>query len=163
MEEFSAKCTEFFNKLLGGVKMDRKELFYTKKNGYDEIDSAEKDKIFSYCEGYKAFLDEAKTEREAVCAAVRLAEAKGFKELKRGDDVKPGDKVYKSIRGKALMLAVIGTESLADGANIAAAHIDSPRLDLKQIPLYEDSGMAMLKTHYYGGIKKYQWVTIPLA
>ena len=102
------------------------------------------------------------TEREAVDAAIALAEAKGFKPFVRGMELKAGDKIYRSNRGKAVMLAVVGRESLDQGVNICAAHIDSPRLDLKPNPLYEDAELAFFKTHYYGGIRKYQWVTIPL-
>ena len=140
----------------------REGLFYSQKNGYDRIDLDERLKLEAYCEDYKAFLNASRTEREAVCEGIRQAEAVGFVPYVRGMALKPGDKVYKSIRGKALMLAVIGSRSLAEGANIAAAHVDSPRLDLKQLPLHEDGELAYFKTHYYGGIKKYQWVTIPL-
>ena len=115
-----------------------------------------------YCEGYKAFLDKGKTERLCAAETIRLAEAKGYKPYVRGMAVSGGDKVYLCNRGKSVMLAHIGKKSLADGAQIAAAHIDSPRLDLKPNPLYEDSELAFFKTHYYGGIRKYQWVTIPL-
>ena len=116
----------------------------------------------AYCTGYKQFLDGGKTERECVDRAVALAEKAGFRPYVRGTEVKPGDKVYRVNRGKAVTLAVIGRKSLDQGANIGAAHIDSPRLDLKQNPLYEAEELAYLKTHYYGGLRKYQWVTIPL-
>ena len=116
----------------------------------------------AYCEDYKKFLDAGKTERECVDETVRQAEAKGFKPFVRGMAVNPGDKLYRVNRGKAIMLAVVGSRPLSEGVNIGAAHIDSPRLDLKQNPVYEDSELAFLKTHYYGGIRKYQWVTIPL-
>ena len=140
----------------------RKELFYAPKNGWDRIDAGDEAALRSYCEDYKKFLDESKTEREAVDTAIALAEAKGFRPFTRGMALQPGDKVYRSNRGKALMLAVIGSEPLDQGARIGAAHIDSPRLDLKPNPLYEDAELAFLKTHYYGGLRKYQWVTIPL-
>ena len=140
----------------------RKELFYAPKNGWDRIDAGDEAALRSYCEDYKKFLDESKTEREAVDTAIALAEAKGFRPFARGMALQPGDKVYRSNRGKALMLAVIGSEPLDQGARIGAAHIDSPRLDLKPNPLYEDAELAFLKTHYYGGLRKYQWVTIPL-
>lgn len=140
----------------------RKKLFYEQKNGYDLIDSKERIALEKFCEGYKTFLDAAKTEREAVNEAVRLAEKAGFVPLTSETVLEPGTKVYRSNRGKALMLAVIGKNDLSGGCNIAAAHVDSPRLDLKQLPLYEDSELAYFKTHYYGGIKKYQWLTIPL-
>jgi len=116
----------------------------------------------AYCERYKAFLDAGKTERECVREGIRLAEAQGFRPYQRGMELKAGDKVYVNNREKMLMLAVIGQKSLAEGVRINAAHIDSPRLDLKPNPLYEDGEMAYLKTHYYGGVRKYQWVTIPL-
>ncbi len=140
----------------------REDLFYTKKNGYDRIDAKERARCDAYCEEYKAFLDSSMTEREAVKSAVALAEKAGFKPFAPGKKYKAGDKIYYANRGKAIMLAVIGRESLAEGCTIAAAHVDSPRLDLKQLPLYESEELAFLKTHYYGGIKKYQWTTIPL-
>ncbi|MBQ7737954.1 MAG: aminopeptidase [Oscillospiraceae bacterium] len=140
----------------------RDELFYQQKNGYDLIDLDERLKLEAYCEEYKAFLNASRTEREAVREAIRLAEAEGFVPFVRDMPLKAGDKVYKSIRGKALMLAVIGSEPLDKGANISAAHVDSPRLDLKPLPLYEDHELVYLKTHYYGGLKKYQWLTSPL-
>ena len=151
------------NKELTLAQQKKKDLFIQKTNGYDKLADGELALITEYCEGYKTFLDEGKTERECVDYAIRLAEAAGFKPLVRGMELKPGDKVYANNRGKALNLAVIGKKSLAEGAVIGAAHIDSPRLDLKQNPLYEDKEMAYLKTHYYGGIKKSQWATIPLA
>ena len=133
-----------------------------KKNGYDRMPECEREALNAYCEGYKAYLDAGKTERECVNEAIRQAEEKGFKEYKRGMALKAGDKIYANNRGKMLTLAVIGNESLAKGVQITAGHVDAPRLDLKPTPLYEDSEIAYLKTHYYGGIRKYQWVTIPL-
>ena len=144
------------------IKELKEKLFSGRKNGYDRFDSAEQAAMDAYCDGYKAFLDKGKTERLCAAEVLRLAEQKGYKPFTRGMDVKPGDKVYLCNRGKAVMLAYIGKKSLADGAQIAAAHIDSPRLDLKPNPLYEDSELAFFKTHYYGGLRKYQWVTIPL-
>ena len=144
------------------IKELKEKLFSGRKNGYDRFDSAEQAAMDAYCDGYKAFLDKGKTERLCAAEVLRLAEKKGYKPFTRGMDVKSGDKVYLCNRGKAVMLAYIGKKSLADGAQIAAAHIDSPRLDLKPNPLYEDSELAFFKTHYYGGIRKYQWVTIPL-
>ena len=144
------------------LKELKEKLLSGRKNGYDRFDSAEQAAMDAYCDGYKAFLDKGKTERLCAAEVLRLAEKKGYKPFTRGMDVKPGDKVYLCNRGKAVMLAYIGKKSLADGAQIAAAHIDSPRLDLKPNPLYEDSELAFFKTHYYGGIRKYQWVTIPL-
>jgi len=116
----------------------------------------------AYCEGYKKYLDLGKTERLCAAESIRMAEEKGYKPYVRGMELKTGDKVYVCNRGKALMLAHIGKKSMAEGAQIAAAHIDAPRLDLKPNPLYEESELAYFKTHYYGGIRKYQWVTIPL-
>ena len=133
-----------------------------RKNGYDRLDERERPAMEAYCAGYKAFLDAGKTERECVSEGVRLAESRGFRPFTRGMELKAGDKVYLNNRGKMLLLAVAGQKSLAEGAVISAAHIDSPRLDLKPSPLYEDSELAYLKTHYYGGIRKYQWVAVPL-
>ncbi len=140
----------------------RKALVHQKKNGYDRLAPGELEAMEAYCTGYKQFLDAGKTERECVDRAIALAETAGFRPYIRGMELKPGDKVYQTNRGKAIMLAVMGRKSLSEGVNIGAAHIDSPRLDLKQSPLYESDELAFFKTHYYGGIRKYQWVTIPL-
>ncbi|MBE6914824.1 MAG: aminopeptidase, partial [Ruminococcaceae bacterium] len=140
----------------------KEQLFYEQKNGYDLIDAKEQIALEKYCEGYKTYLNDSRTEREAVRNAIALAEEKGFVPFTPGMKIEPGMKLYRSNRGKALMLAVVGKKSLAEGCNIAAAHVDAPRLDLKQLPLYEDSEMAFFRTHYYGGIKKYQWLAIPL-
>ena len=140
----------------------REKLLFSPKNGYDRIDAAEAVAVEDYCEGYKAFLNAAKTEREAVTEAIRQAEALGFRPFTPGMAVRAGDKLYRSNRGKSLLLAVVGTKPLSEGVTVAAAHVDAPRLDLKQMPLYEEGELAFFKTHYYGGIKKYQWVTIPL-
>jgi aspartyl aminopeptidase len=155
---------------------EKSPLFFTRKNSYDVLSEQEVKAAYDYAEGYKAFLDAAKTEREAVAYAIKLAEKVGFKPISGGkasiaeqdwykasEKLKPGDKVYKSLGGKAIFLAVIGEASPRDGVNFVGAHVDSPRLDLKQQPLYEDSELAFFKTHYYGGVKKYQWVTLPLA
>ena len=140
----------------------REQLFYEPKNGYDRIDTAERVTLERYCEQYMAWLNDARTEREAVRSAVELAEAQGFRPYTPGMALKAGDKVYQNNRGKALLLAVIGRRPLSEGCVIAGAHVDSPRLDLKQNPLYETDELCYLKTHYYGGIKKYQWAAIPL-
>ena len=140
----------------------KEKLLSTKKNGYDKLDPAELPAMEAYCADYKAFLDASKTERLCAAESIRLAEAAGYRPYTRDMVLREGDKVYVSNRGKAVMLAHIGWKSLAAGAQIAAAHIDSPRLDLKPNPLYEEGEMAYFKTHYYGGIRKYQWVTIPL-
>ncbi len=140
----------------------RSKLFYEQKNGYDLIDTNERIDVENYCRDYMEFLDNSRTEREAVVNAIAEAEENGFVEFVPGMELKPGMRVYKNNRGKALMLAVIGKKSLAEGAVIAGAHVDAPRIDLKQITVYESDEMCYFKTHYYGGIKKYQWVTIPL-
>ena len=140
----------------------RDKLFYEQKNGYDLIDTAERVKCEEYCSDYIRYLDASRTEREAVKNAIAEAEAKGFVEYVPGMALEAGMKIYQNNRGKALTLAVIGKKSLAEGAVIAGAHVDAPRLDLKQVPLYESDELCYLRTHYYGGIKKYQWVTIPL-
>jgi aspartyl aminopeptidase len=137
-------------------------LFFKPKNIYETASEELTGAIFDYAEGYKRFISVARTERESVAEAVALAKAKGFWEYVPGEKVQPGDKIYTVNAGKAVALAVIGSKSLREGINIAAAHVDSPRLDLKANPLYEDSELAYLKTHYYGGIKKYQWHNIPL-
>ncbi|MCR5090171.1 MAG: aminopeptidase [Oscillospiraceae bacterium] len=140
----------------------REELFFAPKNGYDRITTEERLAVEDYCRGYMEFLNAARTEREAVSYAIDAAEEQGFHAYVPGEALQPGDKIYRSNRGKALMLAVIGQKPLSEGAVIAGAHVDAPRLDLKQIPLYEQDELCYLRTHYYGGIKKYQWVTIPL-
>ena len=137
------------------------------KNAWSKYEAAKQAEVMQYNEGYKAYISACKTERECVRETIRQAEEKGYKDLKKliekGKKVKAGDKVYYNNMDKALVLFHVGTEPLERGMKILGAHIDSPRLDLKQNPLYEDTGMAMLDTHYYGGIKKYQWVTLPLA
>ena len=140
----------------------KQKLLSDKKNGYDRIKAEELAAMETYCDGYKAYLDAGKTERLCAGETLRLAEAAGYKPYVRGMEVKSGDKLYVCNRGKSVMLAHIGAKPLSEGAQIAAAHIDSPRLDLKPNPLYEESELAYFKTHYYGGIRKYQWVTIPL-
>ena len=141
----------------------RQSLLMEPKNGYARISDAQRSEMESYCKDYMAFMDACKTEREATAWAVAEAKKQGFKPLTADAQVKPGDKYYLNNRGKSIILAVIGTESLEKGANICAAHVDSPRMDVKPNPLYEDSEIAYFKTHYYGGIKKYQWPTVPLA
>ena len=143
-------------------KLLREQLLNQKKNGWDKVDEATEHAIFDYCEGYKVYLDRGKTERTCVDYTLELVEAAGFVPLVRGMELRPGMKVYRVNRGRAINLAVIGSAPLDQGVSIVAAHIDAPRLDLKPTPLYEDSEIAFLKTHYYGGIRKYQWVTIPL-
>lgn len=140
-----------------------KELLYKKETVYKKLGKETVDAAFAYAEGYKAFLDAAKTEREAVKVAIDMLSAKGFTEYMLGDSVKPGDKLYYNNRGKNLFAFVIGSEDITKGIRITASHVDAPRLDLKQCPLYEEAGIAYFKTHYYGGIRKYQWVATPLA
>ena len=141
------------------------KLGYNSKNAWEKI--ADRDRIFSFCEAYKAFLDRAKTEREYVQESVRQAEKLGYKNLDTviagQKTLSAGDKVYRVVKNKAVVFAVIGKKPLEQGTRMLGAHVDSPRVDLKQNPLYENTEMAFLKTHYYGGIKKYQWLAIPLA
>ena len=139
------------------------QLLFSTENGGQTLTAEQLQQADAYAEEYKVFLDNAKTEREAVKMAVELAQAHGFREFDRASPLKVGDKVYVNNRGKALLLAVIGEKPITEGVSIAAAHIDSPRLDLKPNPLYEDSDLAYFDTHYYGGIKKYQWTAIPMA
>ena len=141
----------------------RESLLYAPKNGYSEYTPEKREVMNEYCKRYAAFMNACKTEREATAWATKAAEAHGFKPAVPGMEVKPGDKIYMNNRGKSFLIAVIGTEPMSEGANICAAHVDSPRLDLKPQPLYEDSEIAYFKTHYYGGIKKYQWACVPLA
>ena len=144
------------------MKALRERLLAQPKNGYDRVDEQAIAAMEVYCEGYKTYLDKGKTERECADYTEELAREQGFVPYQRGMELKPGDKVYRVNRGKSVILAVIGRESLAQGAQIVACHIDAPRLDFKPHPLYEDSELAYGKTHYYGGIRKYQWVAIPL-
>ena len=138
------------------------KLAYAPKNGYERLSAEEERAMHAYCEDYKDFLDHGKTERLCVEHCIELASARGFVPYEKGMALKTGDKVYYNNRGKAIMLAVIGEQDLSHGANIGAAHTDAPRLDLKPRPLYEESELAYFKTHHYGGIRKYHWVTIPL-
>lgn len=144
--------------------LDQKKeaLFLKRKNGYDLLPQGEEKAMEDYCQGYKTFLDQGKTERDCVDYVIAQAKARGFRPYVRSESIQAGDKLYRVNRGKAVMLAVVGREPLDQGAMIGAAHIDSPRLDLKQLPLYEDKELAYLKTHYYGGLRKYQWVAMPL-
>ena len=141
----------------------KKELFYEPQHASRVLKEEEVRQADAYAEEYKAFLTRAKTEREAVKAAVEMAEQRGFRPFDRTQPLKAGDKVYLNNRGKSLLLAVIGSRPITDGVSIAAAHIDSPRIDLKPNPVYEDHSLCYFDTHYYGGIKKYQWTAIPLA
>ena len=141
----------------------KKTLLYEPKNGYDRLDAAERMALEDYCRGYMDYLSAARTEREAVAEAVKLAEKAGFTDVESlTGPIRPGQKVYWSNRGKALLLAVGGKKPMSAGFVVEAAHVDAPRLDLKQLPLFEDTELGYLRTHYYGGIKKYQWTAIPL-
>ena len=141
----------------------KEQLFMERKHAGLIMSDSEIAACDDFCESYKGFLDSAKTEREAVVTTIARAKEEGFVEYKHGMSLKAGDKIYYNNRGKAIILAVIGNEPIENGVHLAAAHIDSPRIDLKQNPLYEDNEVALFKTHYYGGIKKYQWTTIPLS
>lgn len=138
-----------------------------RKTAWENYNEAQIKEVFEFCEGYKEFLSECKTERECVKAVIKEAKAAGFRDLNQvianEGVLEAGDKVYFNNMDKSIALFVIGRQPMENGMNILGAHIDSPRLDLKQNPLYEDTELAMLETHYYGGIKKYQWVTTPLA
>ncbi len=141
----------------------KEKLFRNRKNGCCRVSKEEIEKADRFCENYKNFLNNAKIEREAVAYAVAAAEDSGFTEYDRKKEYKAGDKVYVNNRNQAVILAVIGKKGTHDGVRLGIAHIDSPRLDLKPNPLYEADDLALFKTHYYGGLKKYQWPTIPLA
>ncbi len=140
-----------------------KDIINKKTSGWLKIDSNLKEKIFDFCKGYIKFLNTAKTEREASKEIISILKDFGFKNINDVDVLKPGDKVYMINRSKSIYAAVIGSKNITEGVNLIGAHIDSPRLDLKPNPLYEDIKLALFKTHYYGGIKKYQWTTIPLS
>lgn len=143
--------------------MGKNEYEMRSENGFMKAEEAEKKKVFEFSDEYKKCISECKTEREFAAESKRLLEKNGFIPMSSAKSLKCGDKVYQINRGKGVFAAVIGEEEITDGFNIVGAHIDSPRLDLKPRPLYEESGFAFFKTQYYGGIKKYQWLTIPLA
>lgn len=138
-----------------------------RENAWKTYDSETMKKVFELSEGYKKFISDCKTERECVTESIAMAKAKGYRDLEEvianGETLKAGDKVYANNMGKTVAFFLIGKQPLENGMNILGAHVDSPRLDIKQNPLYEDNELALLDTHYYGGIKKYQWVTLPLA
>ena len=141
----------------------KKKLFNQKENGWKSKSEKQQAEIQAYAKGYIDYMNQSKTEREIVANSKKIAEEHGFKNIANYDNLKAGDKVYYINREKSMYLAVIGEQPMENGLNIIGAHADSPRLDLKPNPLYEDTGFAYFKTHYYGGIKKYQWTTIPLA
>lgn len=142
--------------------MSKDELIYKKDNIWEIADESMKKEIFAMGEDYKIFLDNSKTERWTTREVIKRAEAKGFVNIETKKDLKAGDKVYRVSKEKTLALFVIGEEDIINGMNIIGSHMDSPRLDLKQVPMYEESEMTYLKTHYYGGVKKYQWIATPL-
>lgn len=141
----------------------KEQLFHKKENGWETISEERKNEIYEYCNGYMEFMTKSKTEREIVASVTKMVEEKGFQDINKVSELHPGDKVYYSNKGKSMYLAIIGNRPMEEGLNVIGAHGDSPRLDLKPNPIYEDGGFAYFKTHYYGGIKKYQWTTIPLA
>ncbi len=143
--------------------IEEKTMNAQQTGGWKSVTEEERERIFAFSREYMEFLNSAKTEREAVARVREMAEAAGFRGVETAETLKPGDRVYYVNRGKSMFLAVIGEQPLTDGVRVVGAHIDSPRLDLKQRPLYEDGELALFKTHYYGGIKKYQWTAIPLA
>lgn len=143
--------------------MDNDKLFYKKHYIWEELNNDERKDVFKLSDDYRAFMDASKTERLSIKEIIKRAEANGFVCLENIKEVKPGAKIYYINKEKNAVLAVIGKESIENGMNIVGSHVDSPRIDLKQNPLYEKHGISLLKTHYYGGIRKYQWVTIPLA
>lgn len=145
------------------IKELKEQLFTRTDKGIASMNESEIKKADKYCEDYKKFIDHSKTEREAVKTAVKLAEKAGFVPFEQDKKYKAGDRIYYVNRHKALALAVIGKKGVKDGVRLAIAHIDSPRIDLKPNPMYEASGLAMFKTHYYGGLKKYQWTALPLS
>ncbi len=145
------------------LEQAKSRLFRNTKSGAVRVGAEVLARADAYCEAYKAFLDEAKTEREAVSYTIRAAEQHGYRPFDPAAHYAPGDHVYVNNRNKSIILATFGKRPVAEGIHLAAAHIDSPRLDLKPNPLYEKNDLAFLDTHYYGGVKKYQWTTIPLA
>lgn len=148
---------------MSDTKSLQEKLCYKNENAFSKQTEKQKNEIFDFCEGYRRFISDSKTEREFCESTVIELEAAGYVALDSKDSLKAGDKVYAVNRGKGVFAAVIGSEDIEKGINLVGAHIDSPRLDLKPNPLYEDGGMALFKTCYYGGIKKYQWTAIPLA
>jgi len=141
----------------------KEELFNKKKNGWETITEEEKKNIYIFSEEYINYLNKSKTEREAVEFSKEILDKNGFEDITKKQKINSGDKIYYINRDKNIYAAIIGQRPLEAGINIIGAHLDSPRIDLKPNPLYEDSNLAFLKTHYYGGIKKYQWTTIPLS
>ncbi|MBU3219209.1 aminopeptidase [Clostridium algidicarnis] len=155
------------DKLMSTNNETKNVLTKTYDSAWDKYSKQDLEKVFALSDRYKEFISKCKTERECVTEFIKLAEAKGYMDIEKviseGKTLKPGDKVYANNKGKNLAMFLIGEEKMENGLSILGAHIDSPRLDLKQNPLYEDTDLALMETHYYGGVKKYQWVTIPLS
>ena len=145
------------------IKELKDKLFYNRENAWESKEDEQLQDVFAYADGYIRFLNKSKTEREIIESSEEIAKANGFKSICEYETLNPGDKVYYINREKSMYLAIIGKENIEKGINIVGAHADSPRLDLKPNPLYEDGEFAYFKTHYYGGIKKYQWTAIPLS
>ncbi len=141
----------------------KEKLFRNNASGWDNVSDEKREKIEELSSKYMYFLNKAKTEREFIKEARKLADSNGYRDIMEFETLKPGDKIYFVNREKSMYLAIIGEETIENGIHIIGSHVDSPRLDLKPNPLYEDTGLAYFKTHYYGGIKKYQWTTIPLS
>ena len=141
----------------------KEKLFRDKTTGWKKVSDVEKEEINKVSKSYMDFLNKSKTEREFIKEAIKLADENGYRDIMTFETLKPGDKVYFINRKKSMYLAIIGEKSIEEGLHIIGSHVDSPRLDLKPNPLYEDGGLAYFKTHYYGGIKKYQWTAIPLS
>lgn len=141
----------------------KEKLFDKKESGWKDLDENTKNEVFALSKRYMDFLNVSKTEREFIKKARKMADEHGFRDIMEFSSLKPGDKVYFVNREKSMYLAIIGEESIENGIHIIGSHVDSPRLDLKPNPLCEEGGLAYFKTHYYGGIKKYQWTTIPLS
>ncbi|MGB4438184.1 MAG: aminopeptidase, partial [Sedimentibacter sp.] len=143
--------------------MENNKLLYKKHFIWDKLNNEGKADVFKVADDYKAFIDASKTERLSIKEIIKRAEAEGFVNILDQKEIQPGARLYYVNKGKDAVLAVVGKENIENGMNIVGSHVDSPRIDLKQNPLYEEHGISLLKTHYYGGIRKYQWVTIPLA
>lgn len=143
--------------------MKKEDLIYEKKTVYERGGQDLTNRAYAYAEGYKTYLDRSKTEREALTTSIAMCEAKGYRPYRLGDPIHVGDKLYYNNRGRNLFVFSVGSEPINEGIRLTVAHVDAPRIDLKQCPLYEESGMAFFKTHYYGGIRKYQWVATPLS
>ena len=141
----------------------KEKLFNQKKDGWEDLDTNQREEVFNLSKRYMDFLNVAKTEREFIKHARKMADENGYRDIMEFQTLKPGDKIYFVNRDKSMYLAIVGEKSIEEGLHIIGSHVDSPRLDLKPNPLYEDTGLAYFKTHYYGGIKKYQWTTIPLS